>query len=200
MVAILAQPSLVITLAITVYFAVLLAELVGDKTLYTVGSLASTHHGAAVLLGAGVAVALKMAAAVMLGRVVADLPPAVVSVASAATFLAMAIGVWLSRSRPTGAPAEARQSWARGTSAAFFGIFLTEWGDLGQITTATLVAEYRRPWLVWACSSLAMLTKVTVAATFGVGFRRWAPGRVLRPIITSICLVMAALAAFRVDI
>jgi Ca2+/H+ antiporter, TMEM165/GDT1 family len=190
---------LIITLALTVYFAVLLAELVGDKTLYTVGSLATTHHMPAVLVGAGVAVALKMLAAVLLGRVVADLPPLVVSLVSAATFLAMAMGVWRSKPEPEGQPAVARRSWLRGMRAAFLGIFLTEWADFGQLTTAALVAEYGRPWLVWACASLAMLTKVTIAAVFGMGFRRWVPQRVLRPIATAICLVMAVLAAFRVD-
>jgi putative Ca2+/H+ antiporter (TMEM165/GDT1 family) len=189
---------LLITLALTVYFAVLVAELVGDKTLYTIGALATTHRIPAVLLGGGIAVALKMAAAVLLGRVLADLPPLVVSILSAATFLAMAFGLWRSKPEPEGQRTVTR-SWIRGMRAAFLGIFLTEWADFGQLTTAALVAQYGRPWLVWACASLAMLTKVTIAAVFGMGFRRWVPRHVLRPIATVTCLVMAVLAAFRVD-
>jgi putative Ca2+/H+ antiporter (TMEM165/GDT1 family) len=188
-----------ITLAVTVYVTVLVAELVGDKTLYTVGALATTHHLPAVLAGASVAVVLKMLAAVLLGRVVADLPPLAVSVVSAVTFLVMAVGVWRSRPEPAEAPVVERRHWTRGMRAAFLGIFLTEWADFGQITAATLVAEYGRPWLVWVFASLAMLTKVTIAAVFGMGFRRWIPRRVLRPISAATCLVMAVLAAFRID-
>jgi putative Ca2+/H+ antiporter (TMEM165/GDT1 family) len=198
--AILQRQALMVTLALTVYFTVLFAELVGDKTLYTVGALATTHHSPAVLTGAGVAVALKMLAAVLLGRMVAGLPPLVVSIVSAATFLGVAIGVWTSKPEPVGTRTVERRPWTRGVRVAFLAIFLTEWADFGQVTTATLVAEYGHPWLVWAFASLAMFTKVTIAAMFGMRFRRWIPRRVLRPITVATCLVMAVVAAFRIEV
>lgn len=187
-----------IALAVTVYVAVLMAELVGDKTLYTVGTLAARHSSAAVLGGATVGVCLKMLAAVLLGHVIAALPPAVVSLVSAVTFVAMAVSLWRSKPQLVGQSVLARRAWMSGVRAAFLGIFLTEWADFGQVTAATLVAEYGCPWLVWVCASLAMLTKVTVAALFGAGFRRWVPVSVLRPITAATCMVMAVLAAFRV--
>jgi putative Ca2+/H+ antiporter (TMEM165/GDT1 family) len=196
--AILRPVAVIITLAATVYITVLVAELVGDKTLYTVGTLTTTHPTPAVLAGATVAVALKMLVAVLLGGLVARLPPLAVSIVSAATFLALAAGIWFSRP-PTSPFVTTRRPWARGIRVAFLGLFLTEWADFGQITAATLVAEYGRPWLVWVFASLAMFTKVAVAATLGMGFRRWVPHRILRPITTATCVLMAVLAAFRIE-
>jgi Ca2+/H+ antiporter, TMEM165/GDT1 family len=190
-----------LSLAVTVYLAVLLAELLGDKTLYTVGTLATEYPVASVIAGSGLAVAIKMAVAVLLGDVLAHLPAVVVSIVSAATFLAMAVTLWVAKPESGSADRSPRSgSWARGASTAFFGILLTEWADFGQLTAATLVAEYRRPVLVWVAASLAMLTKVVIAVVFGMGFRRWVPRRVLRPVTTALCVLMAVLAAFRVEL
>jgi putative Ca2+/H+ antiporter (TMEM165/GDT1 family) len=187
----------VLTLAITVYVTVLVAELAGDKTLYTVGSLATSHRTAAVLVGAGAAVAVKMLAAVLLGGVIGRLPPIAVSVVSAATFVALAASLWLRRPRAPDAAAPP-PSWSRGAREAFLGVVLTEWADLGQITAAALVAEHGHPALVWAFASLAMSTKVVLAAAFGTGFRRLVPDRLLRPAMMGAYLLLALLAAFRV--
>jgi Ca2+/H+ antiporter, TMEM165/GDT1 family len=190
-----------LSLLVTLYLAVLLAELLGDKTLYTVGTLATEYPLASVLGGAGVAVAAKMAVAVLLGNVVACLPALVVSIVSAASFLVMAVTLWRAKPESKGAESSPKSgSWARGTSAAFLAIFLTEWADFGQIATAALVAEYGHPLLVWVAASLAMLTKVVVAAVFGMGFRRWVPRCVLRPVTTAVCVLMAVLAALRVEV
>ncbi len=63
----------------TAYTTVLLAEVLGDKTLFTMGSLAPRHRLPPLLVGASVAVALKMLAAVALGGLIGHLPPLVVS-------------------------------------------------------------------------------------------------------------------------
>ena len=75
------------------YGAVLLAELLGDKTLYTVGALAARNRLLPVLTGAGLAVSLKMLAAVLLGQLIADLPPVALSLVSAVTFVTMALAI-----------------------------------------------------------------------------------------------------------
>jgi putative Ca2+/H+ antiporter (TMEM165/GDT1 family) len=188
-----------IALAVSVYLTVLLAEIVGDKTLYTVGSLATDHSPPAVLAGAGLAVVLKMGVAALLGGLISRLPPLLVSIVSTATFLAMAVAIWRRRERPPG-PAPDETSPVLGARLAFLGIFLTEWGDFGQIATATLVAEYGRPAIVWAASSAAMFTKVSIAAALGAGFGRWIPRRILRPVTASLCVLMAIAAALRFEV
>jgi putative Ca2+/H+ antiporter (TMEM165/GDT1 family) len=188
-----------LALAVTVYLTVLLAELLGDKTLYTVGTLATTHRVAAVLGGAGVAVALKMGAAVLFGGVIARLPPLAVSIVSAGTFFGMAASLWFSREKAEDKSARPGQSWARGARVAFLGIFLTEWADFGQITAAALAAQYGRPLVVWGAASLAMITKVTCAVVLGMGIQKWVPKRVLRPITAGACLLLGVVAALRLE-
>ncbi len=195
-----AARTMVITLALTVYLTVLLAELAGDKTLYTVGTLATSYRILPVIAGSGIAVALKMLVAVLLGRLVAGLPPLVLSLISAVTFVGLAIGAWVSKPHETRVSIEARANWAAGIGVSFLGIFLTEWADFGQVAAASLVAEHGHPWVVWAFASLAMLTKVVVAVAFGMTFRRWVPASILRPLTIAVCLIMAVLTAFRVEL
>jgi putative Ca2+/H+ antiporter (TMEM165/GDT1 family) len=184
----------------TVYSTVLVSEIVGDKTLYTVGALASQHRASAVLAGGAVAVGIKMLAAVTLGRVLADLPPLWVSSISAAAFVAMAASTWFGK-RPSEGVEEGRQlDRVRGMRKALLGILLTEWGDFGQIAAASLVAQYGRPATVWAFASLAMLTKISGTALLGASCRRWIPQRVLRPIAATTCLLLGIAAAFRIEL
>ena len=41
-----------------------------------------------------------------------------------------------------------------------------------------------------------MMTKVVLAATIGVGLRRWVPHQILRVVTAGMCLLMGVLAAF----
>jgi putative Ca2+/H+ antiporter (TMEM165/GDT1 family) len=61
----------------TAYGTVLVAELSGDKLLYTLGALATRFRILPVLTGAALAFVLKMLAAVLLGQILAELPPRV---------------------------------------------------------------------------------------------------------------------------
>ena len=56
------------------YWTILVAELIGDKSLYTVASLSMRFMGRQVLAGIGVAFGLKMLIAVLLGNTLAHLP------------------------------------------------------------------------------------------------------------------------------
>src|SRR5215471_6881893 len=104
-----------IALLLTTYGAVLVAELLGDKTLYTLGSLAARFRLGPILGGAVAAFALKMLVAVLLGRALAACPDALVAAISATTFLAMAVVLW--RRRPGMPPADAAPPrWSRATA------------------------------------------------------------------------------------
>ena len=51
-------------------------------------------------------------------------------------------------------------------------IFFSEWGDVGQITAATMAARFGAPLLVWAGAVAAMVTKRALAASVGAGVRQ----------------------------
>ncbi|MFO0605635.1 MAG: TMEM165/GDT1 family protein [Polyangiales bacterium] len=185
--------------ALTVYGTVLLAELVGDKTFYSVGALATANRPAPVLLGASLGAACKMAAAVALGGLIARLPPALLAGVTAVTFFAMAAS--LARRPAAGSDSSARpRGAARSTLAAFGSIVLTEWGDVGQVAVAVLAARYRPAALVWAAASLAMITKVAVGLAVGAAVRRRLPERAVRGVAVALCVAMGVLSAFRVEL
>jgi putative Ca2+/H+ antiporter (TMEM165/GDT1 family) len=78
---------------------------------------------------------------------------------------------------------------------AFAAIFFSEWGDVGQVTAATLTARYQMPLIVWLGASAALLTKGLLAVTLGRGLRRHIPGHVLRPVSAALCLLMGVVSA-----
>ena len=187
----------------TAYTTVLLAEVLGDKTLFTMGSLAPRHALAPLLAGASVAVALKMLAAVALGGLIGHLPPLAVSLVSAVTFLILAFRLW--RDVPetpleTAQPRAPAATWWRSAALAFTGLFFTEWGDIGQLTTASLVAKVGHPALVWLAACAAMLTKIFVGLTLGLGLKRWLSPRRVRLVSMFLCVGMAVLSAFRIEV
>src|SRR4029077_7297518 len=106
------------------------AELVGDKTLYTLSALGARFRLFPVLAGAALAFMLKMLAAVLLGHALASLPVTMVDALRAITFFGMAVGMWLKK--PSAPPAAVNTStWSRATLIAFAVIFFPEWGDPG---------------------------------------------------------------------
>jgi putative Ca2+/H+ antiporter (TMEM165/GDT1 family) len=56
---------------------------------------------------------------------------------------------------------------------SFAAIFFSEWGDVGQITAATMAARFGSPFLVWVGAVGAMVTKGALAASIGAGARQW---------------------------
>src|SRR4051812_33091893 len=156
----------VVPLLLSAFTTVFVAELAGDKTFYSVGALATRYHWRVVLLGLTPAFALKMLAAVLLGRVIGTLPPRVVTVVSVATFVLAAVVLWRERDEP--APTREPATTARGVWAAFAMIFFTEWGDPGQLAAAALVARYGAPAVVWLAACAAMLAKSLLALTLGI--------------------------------
>jgi putative Ca2+/H+ antiporter (TMEM165/GDT1 family) len=179
---------------------VFLAELVGDKTLLTICTLATRSRPAPLLAGVSVAFMGKMLAAVLLGRFIARLPGALVAGLTAVTFFAIALVIWLKRPEGSQAPAREVRHWSQTALAGFAAIFFSEWGDLGQITAATLAARYHAGLIVWIAATLALITKAILAMTAGVGLQRWVPEKILRYGALSLCLTMGFLSAFRIEL
>ena len=169
-----------ITVFIATYAAVFLAEIAGDKLLYTTGVLSSRYRPLPIMVGVTIAFMVKMAVAVAAGEWVSHLPPLVVAGVTAASFIGVAYTVWR---KPTVPRTKKKEDHTAGKAAlvSFAAIFFSEWGDVGQITAAAMAAKWMTaagatgttPYIVWLGAVLAMVTKGALAASIGAGARHW---------------------------
>jgi putative Ca2+/H+ antiporter (TMEM165/GDT1 family) len=176
------------------YGTIFLTELLGDKSIYTVSSLAMRFRFVPVFCGLSAAFMGKMLVAVLVGRAVAGLPAGLIAATSAAAFFSAAAFIWFKRDDAGPREPEHGRSSARSAFITFAAIFFSEWGDVGQLTAATLAAQYQLPLVVWAGATLALMTKGLLSMTLGVGVRRYAPKNLLRPVSVALCLSMGLLA------
>lgn len=188
-----------ISILFITYAIVFGAEVVGDKTIYTLGTLATRYRLLPIFCGSSVAFALKMLAAVLLGKAISELPVTLVATLSAVTFFTMALVIWFKKPERDSTIAAVDRSWCGIALASFASIFFSEWGDVGQIAAATLAARYQLLLVVWLGAVLAMMTKGILAMTLGAGLRSRVPVPVLRYATCGICVTMGILAAFRID-
>ena len=163
-----------INILLATFGAVFAAEIVGDKLLFTTGVLATRYRPLPIVIGVVIAFMAKMAVAVAVGSAISKLPPLLVAVLTAASFIGVAITVWRK-------PVERKEKdnrASRATMVSFSAVFFSEWGDVGQITAATMAARYGAPVVVWAGSVAAMATKGLLAASIGAGVRQWIIDRI----------------------
>jgi len=164
------------------YGAVFVAEIVGDKLLYTTGVLAARYRTVPIMLGMALAFMLKMGVAVVVGEQIGKLPPLLVASITMLSFIGVAIALW----RKDIQRSEGRRDsgLTKAMVMSFAAIFFSEWGDVGQITAAAMaVAHPSAPFIVWVGAVSAMVTKGALAATLGAGIRQWIVDRVSPKII-----------------
>jgi putative Ca2+/H+ antiporter (TMEM165/GDT1 family) len=181
---------------VAAFAVVFFAEIVGDRSLYTISSLASRFGTARVATGISVAFAMKMGVAVLIGRKLAELPSSLIGAVSAATFFITAAVLYLRgrRSEPVG-----NGPFRRAAGISFAAIFFTEWADIGQLTAAVLVARFGAPLLVWCGATMAMMGKGAVALALAAGLRNRLRSEWVRYGACATCVVLGVLAALRVD-
>ena len=154
------------------YWAVLMAEIVGDKLLYTTGVLATRYRTLPIVCGMAMAFMLKMAVAVLVGHVISTLPKWLVAAITALNFFAIAFVLWRKSDKREVKPKD--YPAYRAALVAFSAIFFSEWGDVGQITAANMAALHPSfPFIVWSGAVGAMVTKGTLASFVGGGVRGW---------------------------
>jgi putative Ca2+/H+ antiporter (TMEM165/GDT1 family) len=189
-----------ILILFTAFGAVFVAEIVGDKLLYTTGILAARYRTLPIMLGMAIAFMAKMGVAVLVGDAISKLPRPLVATITALSFLGVAVALWRKSDRPTETKEKHRASKAAAVS--FAAIFLSEWGDVGQITAAALAAKYHRPFVVWLGAVGAMVTKGALAAFLGSGIRRWLRARVATEVVryaaVSLLLVLGMLSVLEI--
>ena len=182
-------------LLLVTFGTIFIAELIGDKTIYTISSLAMRFRPLYVFTGFTLAFMLKMLAAVLLGQLVAELPTTVVAVVSAVTFFVTALVIWFKKKDEPSVSKEHEGYFSKAVLISFGAIFFSEWGDIGQITAATLTQQSQMPVVVWFGATAALITKGVLALTLGRGLRRRIPQQVIRPLSASLCLILAIVSA-----
>jgi putative Ca2+/H+ antiporter (TMEM165/GDT1 family) len=170
-----------IPIFLATYSAVFVAEIVGDKLLYTTGVLAARYRTLPIMVGMAFAFMIKMAVAVLAGEFVSKLPPWLVACVTMLSFIGVAITVWRKDERRA---AQKEVSAPKAAMVSFAAIFFSEWGDVGQITAAGMAAELLKQYsatlganlvmiIVWLGAVGAMVTKGALAASIGAGVRGW---------------------------
>lgn len=152
------------------YGAVFAAEIVGDKLLYTTGVLAARYRTVPILIGMVVAFMAKMGVAVLIGRAISTLPPLLVAAVTTLNFFGIAYALWR---KPDKRESKREYPHSRAVMVSFAAIFFSEWGDVGQLTAATMSARFGAPMMVWLAAVAAMVTKGALAASVGAAVRQW---------------------------
>jgi putative Ca2+/H+ antiporter (TMEM165/GDT1 family) len=156
------------TLFFTVFGVIFVAEL-PDKTALAALVLATRHRPIPVLLGAGGALAVQSLVAVTAGQLFSLLPHRPVQVAASLLFLVSAIVMWRRKEENEDDVDEGRAGagfWST-TWLVFMVVFIAEWGDLTQLATAALAAQYRAPVVVFTSSTLALWAVAAIAVFVG---------------------------------
>jgi putative Ca2+/H+ antiporter (TMEM165/GDT1 family) len=126
-------------------WAVLIAELVGDRSMCALVSLALRFRWAVVFLAFTLANVIKMAVAVLLARAIMHFQSRWIYLLSALAFFISAILIWEDESLEISESGQ-QNGWSKGLLVSFGAFFLTEWGDPGQIAAAALVLNSRCQW------------------------------------------------------
>ncbi len=109
------------------YWTVLVAELIGDKSIYTVASLSLRFRAMVMLSGMFLAFGGKMLVAVLAGQVLIQIPAHWTAVLSTLIFFTLAILIWFRKPKPVPGPDASELKWSRAMLVPFAALFLTEW-------------------------------------------------------------------------
>jgi putative Ca2+/H+ antiporter (TMEM165/GDT1 family) len=185
------QTKKLIAIFFATFVAVFIAEIVGDKLLYTTGVLAARFRTWPIMLGMAVAFMAKMGVAVLVGEAISKLPRVLVASITAISFLSIAFVLWRKSDRPSESKEEHRAHKA--AMVSFAAIFFSEWGDVGQVTAATLAAKYHLAVIVWLGAVTAMITKGALATFLGAGVRRWIQDRISPAVVRYVAVSLLLL-------
>jgi Ca2+/H+ antiporter, TMEM165/GDT1 family len=146
---------------------IFIAEL-PDKTALATVLMATRERPLAIFLGAALAFVVQTVVAVFFGQFLNLLPVKYVHWFSAVLFIVFAVMAWRRRdSGHEGGEAKAASTFWQSAFKAFMVIFIAEWGDLTQLATATLVAKFGQPLLIFTASVLALWAATAVAIFVG---------------------------------
>src|SRR5438067_12592214 len=125
------------------YGTVFIAEIVGDKLLYTTGVLATRYRTAPILFGMAIAFMAKMSVSVLVEKAISNLHPLLVAAITTINFFAIAYALWRKPDKRELKVQDRNKEYpaSRAVLVSFAAIFFSEWGDVGQITAANMAAK-----------------------------------------------------------
>ena len=184
--------------AATVFGVVFLAEL-PDKTMVATLVLSARFPPGWVWLGVAGAFTVQCLVAVAAGGLLSLAPKRPVAAAAAVLFAVGAGVLLLGRAddhagEPTVAAAAA-PSARRVVATSFAVLFVSEWGDLSQLTTAGFAARTGQPVSVFVGALLALCAVAGLAAVSGRALLRVVPVRMVRRLAGCALVVLAVAAA-----
>jgi len=190
---------------VTAFATIFLAELPDKTMLATIVLSSRFRRPLAVWVGAAGALTAQMVIATTAGRLLAELPQRPVRFAVAALFAFGAIVLWRARDDAAGNdeivdgrpelehPAAVRTATLPGrrVAATVFGIvFIAEWGDLTQLTAASLAAK-GEPVSVFLGATVAMVSVAAIGVLAGRTLLRVVPAGVLHRVAASVFAALA---------
>jgi len=187
-----------LAVVLTTFVVIFPAEL-PDKSLFASLVLGTRFRPLPVFCGVAAAFAVHVVIAVTVGGVfVALLPQRLVLFVVAALFAGGSAYLLLGKEEEDAEAAEAARAVAdrrpvRVALASFGVVFLGEWGDITQITTANLAARYRDPLSVGVGALLALWSVTALALTVGRGLVQRIPARLVRRFTGVVLAVLAVL-------
>lgn len=187
-----------LAVALTTFAVIFPAEL-PDKSLFASLVLGTRFRPLPVFIGVAAAFGVHVVIAVAIGGVFALLPQRLVLFVAAALFAGGAAWLLLDRAddgdaaETSRAASDAGQGSLRIALASFGVVFVGEWGDITQLTTANLAARYGDPVSVGMGALLALWTVTALALTLGRGLVRRIPARLVRRLTGVVLTALAAI-------
>jgi len=187
-----------LAVVLTTFVVIFPAEL-PDKSLFASLVLGTRFRPLPVFCGVAAAFAVHVLIAVSVGSAFALLPERLVLFVVAALFAGGSALLLLGKEDEDDADgAEAARTIAdrrpvRVALASFGVVFLGEWGDITQITTANLAARYRDPVSVGLGALLALWSVAALALTVGRGLVARVPTRLVRRLTGVVLAVLGVL-------
>jgi Ca2+/H+ antiporter, TMEM165/GDT1 family len=184
-----------LAVVLTTFVVIFPAEL-PDKSLFASLVLGTRFRPLPVFCGVAAAFAVHVVIAVTVGGVFSLLPERLVLFVVAALFAGGAALLLLGKEEDDPEAAEAARAVAdrrplRVALASFGVVFLGEWGDITQITTANLAARYQDPISVGMGALLALWSVSALALTVGRGLVQRVPTRLVRRLTGVVLAVLA---------
>jgi putative Ca2+/H+ antiporter (TMEM165/GDT1 family) len=124
-----------------------------------------------VFVGVAVAFAVQSLVAVVAGSLLGFFSPRLIHAVAGLVFLVVAgVLFWQTRrqSEPAETPPTTESKWHHSpVVTAFVVVFASEWGDLSQLATAALQAQYQQPILVFVAATVACWSVAAIAIVVG---------------------------------
>jgi putative Ca2+/H+ antiporter (TMEM165/GDT1 family) len=182
----------------TTFAMIFVAEL-PDKTALATLVLAARNKALPVFVGVAFAFVIQTLVAVVLGRVLNLLPPQIVHIAAGILFLGFAAAMWLRKpeAEDESSDGAAPTAFWRAAYQSFIVVFIAEWGDLTQLSTAALVAREAQPVTIFIAAVLALWSVTAIAIVVGHHAKRWLKPAILQKVAAVVFAVVGVVMLVR---